>query len=150
MCEQLVEDIIETVSMIVDSEEQFEENKRMTEGNQEESKNTDNRMDRRRRVKKNNQGDVIEYMDYLMTAMQERHHEYLTGAKAATDIRMSVKLQYRHFFEGNDKDGGKNLEAFEITPTLGVYGQDQDDLSKVKANADDLSSQISDKEYFKK
>ena len=92
--------------MIVGSEEQFEENKRMTEGNQEESKNTDNRMDRRRRVKKNNQGDVIEYMDYLMTAMQERHHEYLTGAKAATDIRMSVKLQYRHFFKENDKDGG--------------------------------------------
>jgi hypothetical protein len=85
-----------------------------------------------------------------MTAMQERHHEYLTAAKAATDIRMSVKLQYRHFFEENDKDGGNNLEAFEITPTLGVYGQDQDDLSKVKANADDLSSQISDKEYFKK
>jgi len=40
--------------MIVGSEEQFEENKRMTEGNQEESKNSENRLNRRRRVKKNN------------------------------------------------------------------------------------------------
>lgn len=121
MCEQLIEDIIETVSMIAGSEEQFEENKRMTEGNQEESKNPENRMIRRRRVKKNAQGDM-EYMDYLMTAMENRHHEILSGAKSATDIRQSVKLQYRHFFEENNKDGGKNLEAFEITPTLGVHG----------------------------
>lgn len=133
----MLEDIITSVFLIAESAQDFELAQK--------------EVGVRRKVIRNN-------IDYLLTAAEERHSRlsnprYNNGAGDYTDIRMSVKDNYRKFFDEPSVHGGgqakkvvANLENFEISPTLGVHGdkEEQSDLRMIE-----IERSISEKEYFK-
>jgi len=89
-------------------------------------------------------------IDYLLTATEERHQK-LSRKGGFTDIRMSVKDNYLKFFKPETEDQKpaekkkETGEAFEISPALGVRG-DQIDTSVPKHSID---KNLSENDYFK-
>ena len=131
----MIEDIVSSVFLIAESAQDFEQAQKEVGG--------------RRKVIRNN-------IDYLLTAAEERHSRlsnprFNNGEGDYIDIRMSVKENYRKFFDqqvhgGQAKKEAANLESFEICPTLGVHGdrEEPNDLRMVE-----IERSISEKEYFK-
>jgi hypothetical protein len=64
--------------------------------------------------------DEDNYMDYLLTVAEERHKSHL--ATKVIDIRYSVKESYQKFFGRGKDEPEENQEDFEIAPTLGIKG----------------------------
>ena len=109
ICEDIIEEVLGNVMLITDSAIDFELAQR--------------ELPSRRMVVRNN-------MDYLLTVAEDRRNKLTLGGDDL--IRLSVKDNYLKFFKFEKKGAPLDIsgENFEVCPTLGVHG-DEDNSHRI-------------------